>query len=76
MNKKNYMKKTLSTVIASACAMVAIPAVASSVISSQNASLVSKQEKGSYVNGENANLNPNYMVTADLVSASQNDQGI
>lgn len=77
MNKKNYMKKTLSSIVVSTCAMVAIPAIANNIATSQQGlSLVSKEIKGSFINGEDANLNPNFKVSASLVGTVDNDKGV
>lgn len=74
MNKKNYIKKTLSTVIVSACVAVATPVIANSVVSSKNISITTKEQRaGSIVNGEDANYNPNFKVDLSLVGTEEND---
>lgn len=66
MNKK-YLKRTLSTIIASTCGIITIPLVATNISSSQNASTMVQEQKNSFVNNEDANNNENFKITSELV---------
>lgn len=71
MNKK-YLKKTLSTIIASTCGIITIPLVATNISNNQNASIVLKDQKNSIVNNEDVNANENFKITSELVGTYGN----
>lgn len=76
MKNKNYIKKTLTTLVSSACVAISIPVVANSIAVNQNTFVVSQQQNSSYVNGRDVNNHPDFKTDIKLVGTYENDKGV